>query len=80
MAESASPSSATPKETIEIPAQANQQDGGVTPEQWAAMKRVTEKVYAYRERDGHDPSRSVLLPTRLSRPGSRLLNRKQAVP
>lgn len=57
MADSASAGSPTPVETTETPPQNNQQHGGVTPEQWAAMRRITDRVYAHRERDGHDPSK-----------------------
>lgn len=57
MAESPSAGSPTPVETIETPAQVNPPDSDVTREQFSAMRRVTEKVYAYRERDGHDPSK-----------------------
>lgn len=52
MAESASAGSPTPMETTEMPTKTIQQnDGGITSEQWAAMKRITEKVYAHRERE-----------------------------
>ena len=52
MAESASAGSPAPLETTEQPAQASKQDdSGVTPEQWAAMRRITEKVYAHREKE-----------------------------
>lgn len=57
MAEPTSAGSPTPMETIETFAQINLQDSSVTPEQLSAMRRITEKVYAYRERDGHDPSK-----------------------
>ncbi|KAL6721153.1 hypothetical protein ACLMJK_000253 [Lecanora helva] len=58
MAESASGGSPTPMETTEAPVQENDQsDSSVTPAQWAAMKRITDKVYAHRDQDGHDVSK-----------------------
>lgn len=57
MAKSTSVGSPTPMEITGTPAQVNPQGGAVTPEQFSAMRTITEKVYAYRERDGHDPSK-----------------------
>lgn len=51
------PGSQTPMETTETPAQSNPEAGPLTVEQIRAMKNITEKIYAYRESDGYDPSK-----------------------
>ena len=63
MAESASAGSPTPVETNETSAQSAEQAGNsVSPEQWAAMKRVIEKVYTHREAEyaNHPLCRAIL--------------------
>lgn len=44
-----SPSSQTPIETTEAPAQTNSEVMALTAEQVRAMKNITERIYAYRE-------------------------------
>ncbi|KAL9102278.1 MAG: hypothetical protein Q9163_002547 [Psora crenata] len=53
MADSDGSVSPTPIDPVEAPGQ----DTDVTADQWAAIKQITDKVYRYRTKDGHDPSK-----------------------
>ncbi|CAD6571707.1 MAG: hypothetical protein ASARMPREDX12_004659 [Alectoria sarmentosa] len=44
-------------DTTETPAQSNPETSALTTEQIRAMKNITERIYAYREPDGYDPSK-----------------------